>query len=156
MTKPLGRKSSVSQGRKKPNQKTPIKQTGQKNVSPSKPNRSSVNKDSTMDVSRRTRRFKSGTKALREIKALQRTTHLLIPKAPFCRVVKEIVHQFSYENLRIQSSALAALQEAAEMYMVQFFEDSLLCTLHAKRVTLNIQDCHLMRRLRGPAEVANK
>lgn len=55
----------------------------------------------------------------------------------------------------MQSSALEALQEAAEMYMIQFFEDTLLCTLHAKRVTLQPQDCHLMRRLRGPSEVGN-
>lgn len=63
---------------------------------------------------------------------------------------------FTVSSYRIQSAALAALQEAAEMYMVQFFEDSLLCSLHGKRVTLMIQDCHLMRRLRGPNEVGNK
>lgn len=57
---------------------------------------------------------------------------------------------------RFQGSAMSALQEAAEMYMVQFFEDSLLCTLHAKRVTLQVQDCWLTRRLRGPSEVGNK
>lgn len=56
---------------------------------------------------------------------------------------------------RIQSQALEALQEAAEMYVVQYFEDSYLCCLHAKRVTLMVNDVHLMRRLRGPSEVGN-
>ncbi|KAE8750995.1 hypothetical protein FOCC_FOCC002423, partial [Frankliniella occidentalis] len=122
------------------------------------PQRKSIqgNQKTTNDVSRRTRRFKNGTKALREIKALQRSTSLLIPKFPFSRLVREIMNSFSYHQLRVQSSALEALQEAAEMYMVQFFEDSLLCTLHAKRVTLMPADCHLMRRLRGPSEVCNK
>lgn len=154
MTKPPSRQSGAS--KRKSNRPTSDKQTQRSSESPSKLKQRNVSNNATMDVSRRTRRFKSGTRALREIKALQRTTNLLIPKACFCRLVKEIVSDFSYEHLRIQSSALAALQEAAEMYMVQFFEDSLLCTLHAKRVTLMIQDCHLMRRLRGPAEVANK
>ncbi|KAJ1525140.1 hypothetical protein ONE63_009976 [Megalurothrips usitatus] len=108
------------------------------------------------EVSRRTRRFKNGAKALKEIRSLQRTTDHLIPKASFCRVVREILINFSHVQQQIQSSALEALQEAAEMYLVQFFEDSMLCCLHSKRVTLMPQDCHLVRRLRGPDEVANK
>ncbi|EFN71524.1 hypothetical protein EAG_08793, partial [Camponotus floridanus] len=50
---------------------------------------------------------------------------------------------------RIQATALEALQEATEMYIVQFFEDALLLALHAKRVTLMRHDMVLMRRLRG-------
>ncbi|XP_034254325.1 histone H3.3-like [Thrips palmi] len=120
-----------------------------------KKNHSTPTRKTANDVSCRTRRFKNGTKALREIRSLQRSTRLLIPKASFSRLVREIINQFSCQGLRIQPQALEALQEAAEMYMVQFFEDSLLCTLHAKRVTLRVQDCHLMRRLRGPSEVGN-
>lgn len=135
--------------------KTP--NSGSSSTSPQKRGSLRQSKNTTLDQSsRRKRRLKSGTRALREIKAFQRSTSLLIPKSPFCRLVREIIEQFSYEHLRIQSSALEALQEATEMYLVQFFEDSMLCSIHAKRVTLMVQDCHLMRRLRGPAEVANR
>lgn len=51
--------------------------------------------------------------------------------------------------------ALEALQEAAEMYMVQFFEDSVLCAVHAKRVTLMANDLQLVRRIRGHSDLIN-
>ena len=54
--------------------------------------------------------------------------------------------------MRFQTAALLALQEAAEAYMVSLFEDSLLCTLHAKRVTLMPKDMALARRIRGDFE----
>lgn len=53
-------------------------------------------------------------------------------------------------DLRWQSSAILALQEAAEAYLVHLFEDSNLCAVHAKRVTLMVKDMQLARRLRGP------
>ena len=55
--------------------------------------------------------------------------------------------------MRFQSAALMALQEAAEAYLVTLFEDSLLCTIHAKRVTLMPRDMALARRIRGDSEV---
>ncbi|KAK2584539.1 hypothetical protein KPH14_006908 [Odynerus spinipes] len=57
---------------------------------------------------------------------------------------------------RIQLIALEALQEASEMYMIQFFEDSLLLTAHAKRLTLKREDMILNRRLRGRSDIINK
>jgi histone H3/H4 len=64
---------------------------------------------------------------------------------------------YKHENLflRIQALALEALQEAAEMYVVQFFEDSLLCAVHAKRVTLMANDLQLARRIRGRTDTIN-
>jgi len=56
---------------------------------------------------------------------------------------------------RIQLLALEALQEAAEMYVVQFFEDSFLCAIHAKRVTLMANDLRLARRIRGHSDPIN-
>lgn len=53
-------------------------------------------------------------------------------------------------ELRWQSSAILALQEATEAFLVHLFEDSNLCTVHAKRVTLMTKDMQLARRLRGP------
>ena len=93
-------------------------------------------------------RFRPGTVALREIKRYQKSTDLLIPRAPFQRVVREICHGFDHD-LRFQSQALVALQEAAEGYLTGVFEDANLCALHAKRVTLQRSDLLLARRIRG-------
>jgi histone H3 len=93
-------------------------------------------------------RFKPGTVALREIRKYQKSTDMLIRKLPFQRLVREIAQSFK-EDLRFQSSALAALQEAAEAYLVGLFEDTNLCALHAKRVTIMSKDMQLARRIRG-------
>ena len=55
--------------------------------------------------------------------------------------------------MRFQTAALMALQEAAEAYLVTLFEDSMLCTIHAKRVTLMPKDMNLARRIRGESGV---
>ncbi|KAJ8467315.1 hypothetical protein OPV22_029867 [Ensete ventricosum] len=79
-------------------------------------------------------RFRPGTVALREIRKYQKSTELLIRKLPFQRLVREIAQDFK-TDLRFQSSAVAALQEAAEAYLVGLFEDTNLCAIHAKRVS---------------------
>jgi histone H3 len=73
---------------------------------------------------------------------------LLIPRLPFQRLVREIAQDFKHD-LRFQSSAVAALQEASEGYLVSLFEDANLCALHAKRVTVMPRDMELARRIRG-------
>ena len=93
-------------------------------------------------------RFKPGTVALREIRKYQKSTDLLIRKLPFQRLVREIAHEFKQE-LRFQSSAVLALQESAEAYLVSLFEDTNLCAIHAKRVTIMTRDLQLAKRIRG-------
>jgi len=93
-------------------------------------------------------RFRPGTVALREIRRYQKSTELLIRKLPFQRLVREIAQDYK-TDLRFQSSAIAALQEAAEAYLVGLFEDSNLCAIHAKRVTIMPKDIQLARRIRG-------
>merc|ERR1712032_327636 len=93
-------------------------------------------------------RYRPGTVALREIRRYQKTTDLLIRKLPFQRIVKDIAHQ-SKSEIRFQSSALLALQEAAEAYLVGLFEDTNLCAIHARRVTIMLRDMQLARRIRG-------
>ena len=93
-------------------------------------------------------RYKPGTVALREIRRYQKTFHLMIPKLPFQRLVKEIAQDFK-TDLRFQGSAILALQEALEAYVVGLFEDTNLCALHAKRVTIMPKDIQLARRIRG-------
>merc|ERR1712000_179378 len=93
-------------------------------------------------------RYKPGTVALREIRRYQKSTELLIRKLPFQRLVIEIAQDFKAE-LRFQSSAIGALQESVEAYLVSLFEDTNLCAVHAKRVTIQAKDIQLARRLRG-------
>lgn len=94
------------------------------------------------------RRYRPGTLALREIRRYQKGTELLIRKLPFQRLVKEVAQQF-ITDLRFQSTAVLALQEAAEAYLVGLFEDTNMCAIHAKRVTIQPRDMQLARRIRG-------
>jgi histone H3 len=93
-------------------------------------------------------RFRPGTVALREIRRYQKSTDLLIRKLPFQRLVREIAQDFK-ADLRFQSTAIAAMQEASEAYLVGIFEDTNLCAIHAKRVTIMPKDIQLARRIRG-------
>ncbi|XP_071164196.1 uncharacterized protein [Mytilus edulis] len=97
---------------------------------------------------KKVKKFRPGNNALSEIRKFQRTTELLIPKVAFQRLVKDISHVFVTE-IRFQSAALTALQEAAETYLTSLFEDANLCTLHAKRVTIMPKDIQLALRIRG-------
>ncbi|TVT98751.1 hypothetical protein EJB05_55925, partial [Eragrostis curvula] len=83
-----------------------------------------------------------------EIRKYQKSTELLIRKLPFQRLVREIAQDFK-TDLRFQSHAVLALQEAAEAYLVGLFEDTNLCAVHAKRVTIMSKDIQLARRIRG-------
>ncbi|KAK7282364.1 hypothetical protein RIF29_11062 [Crotalaria pallida] len=93
-------------------------------------------------------RFRPGTVALREIRKYQKSTELLIRKLPFQRLVREIAQNINI-GIRFQNSAVSALQEAAEAYLVSVFEDTCLCALHAKRVTIKPKDIQLAKRIRG-------
>ena len=89
-----------------------------------------------------------GTVALREIRRYQKSTQHLIRRMPFQRLVREIANEFK-SDLRFQQSAIYAIQEAAEAYLTGLFEDTNLCAIHAKRVTVFPKDLQLARRIRG-------
>lgn len=97
------------------------------------------------------KRYRPGTRALKEIRLYQKSTELLLRKLPFARLVKEIMQQFVTPDKvgRWQADALNALQEAAESYLVGIFEDANLCAIHAKRVTIMVKDIQLARRIKG-------
>jgi histone H3 len=99
-------------------------------------------------ASKKNHRYRPGTVALREIRRYQKSTELLIRKLPFQRLVRELAQE-DKSDLRFQSTAIAALQEAAESYLVTLFEDTNLCAIHAKRVTIFPRDMQLARRIRG-------
>merc|ERR1712093_827985 len=80
-------------------------------------------------------RKRPGTVALREIRKYQKSTELLMRKLPFQRLVREIALDFKMD-LRFQSTAVVALQEASEAFLVGVFEDTNLCAIHGKRVTI--------------------
>ena len=128
--------------RKSTGGKTPRKSLGAKAARKSTP----VLTDS--QGAKKQHRFRPGTVALREIRKYQKSTDLLIRKLPFQRLVREIASGFR-GDLRFQSSAIAALQEASEAYLVGLFEDTNLCAIHANRVTIMERDVQLAQRIRG-------
>ncbi|CAL1541568.1 unnamed protein product [Lymnaea stagnalis] len=98
------------------------------------------------------KRLRPGTRALMEIRKYQKSTNLLLRKLPFTRIVREIglkVMSNTMGSIQWQSSALSALQEASEAYLVRLFEDANLCCIHAKRVTLQPKDIWLARKIGG-------
>jgi len=97
------------------------------------------------------RKFRPGHQALREIRKYQKSTDCLIPKLPFSRLVREIATNVAsnIQDLRFQSTAIMALQEAAEAYLTTLFEDTVLCAIHARRVTIMPRDMQLTMRIRG-------
>jgi len=97
---------------------------------------------------RKPHRFRPGTVALREIRRYQKSSELLMRKMPFQRLVREIAQEIK-EDMRFQGSAILAMQEAAEAHLVGLFEDTNLCAIHAKRVTIMPKDIQLARRIRG-------
>jgi len=94
------------------------------------------------------KKFRPGQLALSEIRRFQRSTELLIKKAPFQRLVRQISDSLT-PGMKYQTVALSALQEAAESYIIALFEDTNLCCIHAKRVTISPKDVKLARRIRG-------
>lgn len=93
-------------------------------------------------------RYRPGTVALREIRKYQKSVDLLIKRLPFQRLVREILQDYKH-GMRMTSQSLGAIQEAAEAYLVGLFEDTNLCAIHAKRVTIMPKDMQLARRIRG-------
>ena len=145
--------------RKSTGGKAPRKQLATKAARKSAPSTGGVKKP---------HRYRPGTVALREIRRYQKSTELLIRKLPFQRLVREIAQDFK-TDFRFQSAAIGALQvkvlislkkilcyltatlfqEASEAYLVGLFEDTNLCAIHAKRVTIMPKDIQLARRIRG-------
>jgi histone H3/H4 len=99
---------------------------------------------------RKKRRFRPGTRVLQEIRKLQQTTHTLVPRVHFSRIVRDVAHSLvGGTDYRWASEALEAMQTAAEAYLVGLFEDANLCAMHAKRVTIQVKDILLAQRIRG-------
>ncbi|XP_008477672.1 histone H3-like [Diaphorina citri] len=94
---------------------------------------------------RETQVYKAGTGPERDASHRWVQTHRV---TQVLSLVREIAQDFK-TDLRFQSSAVMALQEASEAYLVGLFEDTNLCAIHAKRVTIMPKDIQLARRIRG-------
>ena len=97
---------------------------------------------------RKKHRYHPGTVALREIRRYQKGTQLLIRKLPFQRLIRKIAQDFK-RDLCFQSTAVLALQEASEAYLISLFGDANLCAIHAKRVTIMPKDIQLANHIHG-------
>ena len=97
------------------------------------------------------RRFRSGTVALREIVRHQKSTELLIRKIPFQRLVREVSQEvcrdLGRDPVRYQSTAILALQEAAEAFLVRMFSQVNDIAIVGKLVTIQDKHVLLWRRL---------
>ena len=141
-SKAISKKLDESQGSKKVLSSQKSKKKSSKGIT------KKLFTEKTKEVKEGKRRFRPGTVALREIKKYQKDVSNLIPRAPFQKLVRQICSGIDNE-LRFQSQALVALQEAAEAYTVTLFEDTNLCCLHANRMTVMKKDMALARRIRG-------
>ncbi|KXN89672.1 Histone H3 [Leucoagaricus sp. SymC.cos] len=142
---------------KKKKTTAPQRATARKSTGGVPPRTHAVAPQPVQPPAKKKHKFRPGTVAIREIRKYQKSTDLLLRKLPFSRLVREIaedmttdLNEYGDAGLRWQSSALLALQEAAEAYLVHLFEDANLCAIHAKRVTIMPRDIQLARRIRGP------
>ena len=99
-----------------------------------------------MDAKQRPYCLHPSSKELTEIKKYQKSTELLIRKWSFQKLVRELAQEIS-PNLRFQMSPLSALQEATESFIVCLMEDTNLCVIHAKCVTIMSKDMQLAHRI---------
>lgn len=95
-------------------------------------------------------RCRPGTAALREIRVLQKSVHLLFRGAPFARLVRELARDVSPPGLgdvRFRADSIVALQEASESYLISMCEVTNLVAIHANRITVQSKDAELARRV---------
>ena len=109
----------------------------------------------TMLMKAKKRRYRPGTVAAREIKRYQRSTDLLLPKASVARLIREITQNLQKPEVRFQTPALLALQEASEAYLVSMFETADKCRIHAGRETVIDADLELARYLESKVLAKN-
>ena len=109
-------------------------------------------------VLKKPHRYRPGMVVLREIRHYQTSTENLIKWTPFQKLIREISQEYRIcpdgpgtpsVQVRFQSTAIAALQEAAENYIVSLFEDVNLLAIHARQVTIMPRDIQLALRIRG-------
>jgi len=147
---PASRTSSMAQAHRNWRVRAPPSRTGRRGVNFAEPPDDARRDggDVPTRARRKKRRRKRGTVSIQEIRKYQKSFELLIPRAPFQRLVREVMQEFK-SDYRFKVDALGALQEASEAFLVGLFEDANLCCIHAKRVTIMPRDIQLARRIGG-------
>ena len=153
---PILERPSTAMGSDVQGKRIPSKPTSRKTITGGKqPCKHILHKSikcSTTGGIKKPHRYCPGLLALREIRRYQQTTDSLIRKTPFNKLIKEISQEYRIcpegpgtpsVQVHFQLTALAALQEAAENYLVGLFEDVNLLAVHAKRVTVMPRDIWL-------------
>ena len=133
----------MARAKSTPKKRVPVSKA-QKAVSRAKPKPAAV----VLSDVKRPYRHKAGSVAKREIKRYQKSTNLLIPKASFARLVREVTERIR-KGMRFTASALESVQTASEDYIVKLLNDANHCAIHGKRVTIMNKDILLARRIRG-------
>lgn len=130
------------------------KQTARKSTGGKTPRKQLANKAAHKGGVKKPHRYRPGTVALREIRRYQKSTELLIKKAPFQRWVRQLAQDFK-TDLRMKGSALQLLQEGFEVYLVKKMEAINLLAIHAKRVTIQDKDVTLAFRPAISSDTSN-
>ena len=146
-----------------------VKQTARKSTAGKAPRKQLATASRTAPKVRKPHKWRPGTVSLREIKKQQKMTNLAIPKVNLGRLVRQVAlkecrdHQendrnfkLSGDDLRFQSTAMAAVHEAAEAHAIAVLEETNLCAIHAKRVTICQKDMKLAGVLRGDIKGVEK
>lgn len=136
------------QEKQKKKHKSQSAKTPRKTPATKKPTKSVIRKDESQKH-RKPHRFKPGTKALMQIRQLQKTTHRLMQKAPVVALLREIIrdsHQI--QECRLSAKAIEAFQTVAEEHLMNRFFESNHFAVHAKRKTVMLRDYWAVRRFR--------
>lgn len=99
-------------------------------------------------VLKKRHRYRNGTRALMDMKRLQKENKLVLRKRPFSRLVREQGAEFKVD-LRFTKGSMRAIQETAEHHLMSILGDSNLAAIHCKRVTVMPKDITLTEYFRG-------
>jgi histone H3/H4 len=104
----------------------------------------------TETVSKKRRRWRNGTVAKRDITRLSKSTHLLLAKRPFHRLIVEISQQFNMD-VSFQKKCIESIQESSEAYILEVLLNADLLRQHAHRNTMNEADIQIAVRMTNQA-----
>ncbi|MCO5551245.1 hypothetical protein L7F22_004744 [Adiantum nelumboides] len=96
---------------------------------------------------KRYRRFSQKVSVLREIRASQKSTELCVPKLPLQRLIREISDNWQL-GYRWKSSAMLCIQEVAEDFLIEIFNDMCVLAAHSKRTTVMMSNINTLKRVR--------
>lgn len=153
------RKSTGGKVPRKSMGKAPLKSVGKAPRTGGKVTRPTKAPAAPADKVKKPHRWRPGTVALRQIRQYQKSVDLLIPKAPFARLLREVVQNISgLQDIRFQKAAIEAMHAAAEAELVAQFQATNLGAIHGKRVTIMPRDMHHARAMHSilPGKPVNR